>query len=243
MTQDIHPIWRLAALLVAVVCATISSAAFPTRAASPPSLHLANSAGHRIAVQGKNWRPNAMVIVTVKFGASVSGLELRASKAGAFLVAADTIDLCGGVTFTAINPLGPRKLLQGPQLKCPTRLDPPHPTWTVLTGTRLHPRVVKLSFGGNRQPVTVHLGDVLAFQQEGNGIQFTPSADANHLSLLQQALPAGTDCTGAACSVPTHWRWAAIATGDATIDLSANCRRSVPACELPDQLIRIHILP
>jgi hypothetical protein len=203
------------------------------------SLQFVPAAGHRIAVRGDHWAAGDTIVFAVRYGSEVAGVELRAGSHGKFVVAADTIDLCSGVTFDVHDLAGRQVLLRGPELECPSRVNPPRPSWTVLRGKRLHPHRVHLVPGSTRV-ITMRLGELLTLRTSRSGIGYTPQADATHLAVVREDRAPADGCPDSGC--PTVlWRWAAVAPGDTVVLLSADCRRSVPPCELPDQAIRVKV--
>lgn len=215
------------------------------RAASgPPMLHLVAITGHTIGVRGTGWNARDRIAFAVHYDQWTAGVVVRATRKGRFNVAADTIDLCGGVTFDARDVHGHHAIVHGPPLMCPSRTNPPRPTFTVTSGTGLQPRETRIVGVNGPRTVTVHVGEVVYLWLAGT-VQptFTPTADPKHLALLSEERTPPRACAQVDCTEGFAWQWMAIRTGDTGIDLSPACRLSTPPCGVPDLLIRVHVQP
>lgn len=213
-------------------------------AGSPPDIRLVAAAGHRIAVHGTGWPARGRLILSVRYGGESEGLQLRTTPRGAFTVAVDSIDLCGGVTFIARDLAGHRATVQGPPLKCVSRINPPRPVFTVLLGTKLQPHEVRVRGITGPHNVTLHVGDALYLWIGGTTTPtFMPKAKARYLFPLSMGTTPPRACAQVDCEARFFWRWIALRPGETGIDLSPACRQTTPPCEIPDLLLRVRIEP
>jgi hypothetical protein len=234
-------------LLILIAYVLIVSAALGTPAIAQsvaPTLRFVTVQGHQLAVRGEGWRQNGRVAFSVRYsGRWTQGRQLRATPSGSFTVAVDNINLCGGSLFMALDFNGRRAALSGPALMCATPLNPPRPIITVVRGTAVRAHQVSVIGFSSRRETTLHVGDVLYFWEAGETAAFSPTADNHFLSLIRQGSTPPKMCAQVTCQQGLFWAWVAIRAGSTAINFSAQCRRSTPPCEVPDFLLRVHILP
>ena len=209
-----------------------------------PTLRFVTVQGHQIAVRGEGWRPSGRVAFSVRYsGRWTQGRQLAATSSGSFTVAIDNINLCGGSLFMARDFNGRKVLLAGPALMCATPLNPPRPMITVVRGTVVHAHQVRVIGVSAKRQVTLLVGDILYFWEAGGASAgFTPTADNHFLYLIRQGQTPPKMCAQVTCQQGFFWTWVAMRAGSTSIDFSAQCRQATPPCEIPDFLLRVHIL-
>jgi hypothetical protein len=238
-----HAVPTLTALIV-LCLALVGLLPKGIQAAGPPAMRLVAVGGHRIAVHGTGWPARDRMVLSVRYGGGSEGLELGSTARGAFTVAADSIDLCGGVTFVARDSAGHRATVQGPPLKCASRINPPRPVFTVLSGTKLQPHEVRVLGATGPHDVILHVGDALYLWLGGTATPvFLPKTKARYLFPLSMGTTPPRACAQVDCQAGFFWRWIALRPGETGIDLSPACRQTTPPCEIPDLLLRVHIEP
>lgn len=208
-----------------------------------PSLRFVHRAGYQLVVAGRGWRPWSPVIFSVRVGAISAGLEVKATRRGAFAIALSHLSLCSEPEFAARDLRSHHASLHGPPLGCPLPANPPMPVLKIIQGKRSAPAVYRIA-GIVPRSVNMRLGDELYIQEDGATLPaYLPYVNAYYLTLVRAGRSSGPGCQLANCNTNYFWEYAATRLGETVIDMSPACRQVRPPCEAPDFGISVKISP
>jgi hypothetical protein len=257
----------LFALASALVPAASAGAGAPTRPLHrTPSLRIVTVPGYRFAVAGRGWGRRAILTFALHLSPPVpegraritpivapfilvQGIELRATRGGAFVVGVNTLP-AGFCATVEVRDLAAHRLTvprSTPAGGCAystplaARVRLSRTTLTVLKGTLVRPVVVPLLRG--TAEVTVHLGDALYLREPGPSGMYQPVIDDAYLATINHGLQLPVECPAEHCpSGFVFWEWIAVKKGTTTITLNPSCRQSKPPCAIPSFAITVHII-
>jgi hypothetical protein len=211
-------------------------------AALTPSLRLVSEPSYRISVHGRHWRPLSEVAFSVTQGSTVTGLALRATSIGTFIVGIKNINLCAGEVFNAWDLGGDHASIHGPALPCPVPLRLPKPELTVLKGEAIPLAPVHVD-GPTGKTVQINIGNAIYVWQPGTKHPaYFPSVPSTYFALIGAGTTPPRACPEVECSQGFYWEWVGIHAGNSVVSMTPWCRRQKPVCEIASWVISVRIL-
>lgn len=131
MKHHLPPLQRLIAL--PLILAALQLTATETLAAQP-HLQFTAVSGYQLAFKGSGWGSQARVSLRFSQDDTVQHLTVVAARNGVFIVGANEVNACADVTVSAHDRAGHRVTIRRPERGCPSPIDIPPATLTVLTG-------------------------------------------------------------------------------------------------------------
>jgi hypothetical protein len=121
-------------MAVPLVLALLPLASAPTNAAAKPHLQFTVAGGYQLAFKGTGWGRETRITVRFAQGDSVQHLTLISARDGAFSVGANQVDPCADFVISSHDQSVHKATLRRPERSCPSLIDVPPATLTVLTG-------------------------------------------------------------------------------------------------------------
>ena len=224
---------------VVLAVVTILLAAWPgspaTARAVQPMLQFVTVQGFALSVRGTGWLPRSEVLFSVRVQNISTGIAIRATARGTFVVGVTNVTPCAGPRAIARDLSGRSVRLRSPGLGCPIPLHVNTPVLHAVSGKVLAPRTIIVA-AARPASVNVPLGDELEITGRSGNATYLPTVDPRYLATIVPP-------DGVVPARPTTWTFLAVRPGRTIVELSPACRQATPACAIPDFALRITILP